>query len=248
MWLNGISLSAIIVLLILIAEHGAASFLLRCESDVYYCRCNMRILIVCGAPEGKKGLELAAADLIEAMRSRGHEVTAVCSDRDKAGIEDCVVLSGRGIRNSGYERKDTSQLSESVFSSLELMTADSDAVHIMAPTAIGRAALRYCLRYNIPVTAGFYAETTLPDTRASAGRVRLACRILYRMRYNSFYSYADAVLYPSPACRRLLENAASAETNGFVLTEGSCPKDHGGGVFSGEDSADTFENMLCSVR
>ncbi len=208
----------------------------------------MRITVVCGAPCGKKGSQIAAMDLIDAMRSRGHEVTAVCSDTDNADIEGCIVLSGRGIWSSGFDKHDISALSESVNSSLELMIADSDVVHIMAPTAIGRTALRYCMRHNIPVTAGFYAEVTSSHRRALAGNVRLVGRTVYRMRYNSFYRYADAVLYPSRLCRSLLERAASAETNGFVLSDPSYPIDKGQGVFSNPKSADIFEKMLYSVR
>lgn len=208
----------------------------------------MRITVVCGAPGGKNGLDIAAMALIDAMRSRGHEVTAVCSDADNADIEDRIVLSGRGIWSSGFDKQDISALSEAVNSSLELIIADSDVVHIMAPTVIGRAALRYCMRHNIPVTAGFYAEVTSSHRRALAGNVRLVDRTLYRMRYNSFYRYADAVLYPSQLCRSLLERAASAETNGFVLSDPSCPINKGQGVFSNPKSADIFEKMLYSVR
>ena len=247
MWLNGNFLSDIISTGILNAKHVAASP----HSGViviFICRCYMKITIVCGAPGGRKGSELAAVGLIEGMRSRGHEVTAVCSEADKADIEGCIVLSGRGILSPGCEIRDVSALSESVNSSLELMIADSDVVHIMAPTVIGRAALDYCRRYGIPVTVGFYAEGTSSDSRVSAGNLRIANRIVYRMRYNSFYRYADAVLYPSQPCRRLLENAASAGTNGFVLPDIPSPGEAGQGVFSLPDSADVFENMLYSVR
>ena len=208
----------------------------------------MRITVVCGAPGGKNGLDITAMALIDAMRSRGHEVTAVCSDTDNADIEGCIVLSGRGIWSSGFDKHDISALSESVNSSLELMIADSDVVHIMAPTVIGRTALRYCLKHDIPVTASFYAEVTSSHRRALAGNVRLVDRTVYRMRYNSFYRYADAVLYPSWFCRSLLERAASAETNGFVLSDPSYPIDKGQGVFSNPKSADIFEKMLYSVR
>ncbi len=208
----------------------------------------MRITVVCGALCGKNGLDIATMALIDAMRSRGHEVTAVCSDADNADIEDRIVLSGRGIWSSGFDKQDISALSEAVNSSLELIIADSDVVHIMAPTVIGRTALRYCLRHCIPVTAGFYGEITSSHRRALAGNVRLADRTLYRMRYNSFYRYADALLYPSQLCRSLLERAASAETNGFVLSDPSCPINKGQGVFSLSQSADIFEKMLYSVR
>lgn len=209
----------------------------------------MRITIVCGAPDGKNGLDIAAVALIGAMRSRGHEVTAVCSCSDKTDIEGCIVLKGHGIHDRRFDRQDISTLSESVNSSLELMIADSDVVHIMVPTVIGRVALRYCLRHSIPVTAGFYAEVTSSDRRALAENVRLVDRTVYRMRYNSFYRYADAVLYPSEVCRRLLEDAASAQTDGFVLAaDPLCANNKGQGVFSRPDSADIFENMLYSVR
>ena len=211
----------------------------------------MRILIVCDDPStAEKGSVIAVDSIIGALKDKGHEVAAVCRGEgdDAREKEGFIRISAGGIMTAGRSVGNDEAIKRTVERSLELLVWDSDIVHITRFTPLGRAALSYALKHNIPVTAGFRAGITESPSRKLAGNVWLANRSLYRMMYNSFYRYADAVLYPTQTCRRLLESSARRTTNGFVLTEQTAPDSPVKGVFGGAENADIIEDMLYSVR
>lgn len=162
----------------------------------------MKITVVCDAPGVENaGMTVAAATLIRAMQAGGHEVIAVCQDEEQQGKEGYAVMPRliKGPRKQNVKKQ------------LETLIWDSDAVYMMCPLPLGRAALRLCLVHRIPVIAAFSPPAQLSDSR---------CRRLYR----GFYRYADAVHYPDDAARESLEAAAGCATRGFVfsLSADSC--------------------------
>lgn len=208
----------------------------------------MKVTFVCDfAADGRNGSENATMNLIRAMKDRGHEVTAVYFGEDKEEADDRIVLSRSGLRMTADPGKDGEALERSVNSSLELIIADSDVVYITGCRAAGRTALGFALRHKVPVAAGFCAGVTGSPARALAGNIRLANLTVYRMMYNRFYQYADAVLYTTESSRRMLERAAGCETDGFVIEKAEKERPSGG-LFSDSDSVDIFEDMLYSVR
>lgn len=208
----------------------------------------MKVTFVCDFDAyGRNGAGIATMNLIRAMKDRGHEVTAVYFGEDKDNSDGSIVLSRNGLRMTAVPGKDGESLERSVNGSLELIIADSDAVYIPGYTAAGRIALGFALRHKIPVAAGFCAGATGSPSRALAGNVRLANLTVYRMMYNRFYQYADAVLFPTECCRRMLEKAAGCEIGGIVAQNAENERPSSG-MFSDSDSVDIFEDMLHSIR
>ena len=167
----------------------------------------MKITIVSDAAvTGQGDASVAAANLIRSMKARGHEVVVLCPDEDKAGKEGYIKVSRQEKGSAQNE-------------AMESAIWDSDVVHIMLPGAIGRAAIKLCVRHNIPVTAGFYL---LAESLTSRVRLDnpLANSLAYRYLYNSFYRYADAIQYPNELIRDVFEKAIGRKTNGFIIPDG----------------------------
>ena len=101
----------------------------------------MKLTVVCdltGAEDN--GAAVAALSLIRAMKQRGHEVVAVCTDETKRGWEGYVVLSRSG--GTKYKNGETVNISDK--EALENAVWDSDVVHIMTTSETGFAAAKLC--------------------------------------------------------------------------------------------------------
>lgn len=182
----------------------------------------MKITMICDAAgAGNNGVTASAKSLIRALKERGHEVVVVCSDEDKKGREGYVVLPRLGSGAvSGYFRANGVELSQADSSLLEPVIWDSDVVHIMYPFALGSAAMKLCRRHMIPVTADFCVQTDERRSRGLEKENRFLNSVTYRVLYQRFYRYADAVRYPSEYLRSVFEKAVGHPTDGFVIPRG----------------------------
>lgn len=171
----------------------------------------MKITIVCDGISSKvKGSSVAAMTLVRALRKRGHEAVVVCSDIEKTGKEGFVVIPRRGI---GKGNSSNAQL-------LESAVWDSDAVHIMTASALGRTAVKMCKKHLIPVSVDYIAEPRRVSARTGPNHSKAEKSVIYRRLYRELYRHADAVRYPSELSRRLFEKTVGHKTNAYIIPNG----------------------------
>ena len=59
---------------------------------------DMKITIICDVlGRENNGTTIAAMNLIRSLKSKGHDVTVVCPDEDKKGLEGYVVMPKRSF-------------------------------------------------------------------------------------------------------------------------------------------------------
>lgn len=182
----------------------------------------MKITIVCDVlGVENNGTTIASMNLIRAMEKRGHEVTIVCSDEDKKGREGYVIMPklNLGPINS-YVKKNGVSLSRTNKKILEPVIMNSDIVHIMIPFMLGSAAVKLCVKHNIPVTAGFHCQAENITSHLFMKNNPLANQIAYSKIYHSVYRYVNAVHYPTEFIRNVFEQAVHQKTNGYVISNG----------------------------
>ena len=141
----------------------------------------MIICVVCDVlGKANNGTTMAALDLIQALKERGHLVRVVCPDLDRMGQENFYVVP---VRNLGplnnYLQKNGVELAKPERRILEQAMRGADHVHIMLPFSLGIKALKVAREQGLSVTAGFHgsimsyhlyssdtspAETVLPAT------------------------------------------------------------------------------------
>lgn len=182
----------------------------------------MRITIVCDVlGKENNGTTIAAMNLIRSMKAKGHEVTVVCSDKNRAGHKGYVVMPTLNLGPlNNYVRKNGVSLSRVNKKLLEPAILGRDVVHILLPFALGNAALKIARENGIPVTAGFHMQAENFTSHVFMKDFALANRATYQFIYNHTYRYVDAVHYPTQFIRDTFEEAVGHETNGFVISNG----------------------------
>ena len=182
----------------------------------------MKITVVCDVlGTENNGTTIAAMNLIRYLKAKGHDVVVVCSDEEKKGRNGYVVMPRLNLGPlNGYVKKNGVSLSRPDNKILEPVIWDSDVVHIMLPFALGQAALKLCLKHQIPVTAGFHMQAENFTSHIFMKDNPVANNLTYRTIYNNFYKYVDAVHYPTDFIREVFEKAVGHKTNAYVISNG----------------------------
>ena len=192
----------------------------------------MTVAIICDVMgAANNGASIAALNLINALRSRGHTVRVVCPDEEKQGEPGWYVVPRyhfgpfqRYVEKNGVA---PAKLDRAV---LESAIADADIIHVMLPFALGKAAARYAAAHGIPLTAGFHCRAENITSHLFLQNSRLVSRLTYRVLYRRLYRYCDCIHYPTqficdafesvvgPAPHRVISNGVSNE-----FTPGTAP-------------------------
>ncbi len=82
---------------------------------------------------------------------------------------------------------------------------DVDIVHIYMPFPFGRAAVRYCKKHGVPVTAGFHVQPeNIVSNAPFLGLIPHIVPIIYRWMWNGLYRFIDHVHVPTQMEKRQL--------------------------------------------
>lgn len=180
----------------------------------------MKIAVVCDVlGEKNNGTTIAANNLIDYLRSRGHEVRVLCADESKIGETGYYVVPNRNfLCFNGYVKKNGVALANPDKDIVTAAVAGCDVVHIMMPFSLGIASVKIANRLKIPVSAGFHLLAENVTCHLNMQDFPIANKAVYA-HFHKLYSHCDAVHYPTPYLRRLYEGMYG-KTNGYVISNG----------------------------
>lgn len=185
----------------------------------------MNIVIACDVL-GKKnnGTSMASYNLINYLKSKGHDVTVVCSDYEKEGLEGFIIVDKLNlgpILNPILEKNGVSLTKKSKKNSslMEPAIKDCDILHCMLPFSLGISACKLAKKYNKPVTAGFHCQAENVTSHFGVMNSKIINKAVYKVFNDKFYKYVDAIHYPTEFIRNDFEKIVG-ETNGYVISNG----------------------------
>ena len=182
----------------------------------------MIVTVICDIPLSRNnGTAVAAGNLIEALKERGHEVRVVCPDESKWGEEGYFVVPKRsfGIFNK-YVAKNGVALAKPVEKMLYKAIQGADIIHCVMPFKLSAAAIEIAWELKIPVSAGFHCQAENVTNHLGLMNSRAANRAIYRRFYRRIYSKCDCVHYPTVFIRNEFERQCNRRTNGYVISNG----------------------------
>ncbi len=181
----------------------------------------MRITIVCDIL-GKKnnGTSIAAYNLINFLRAKGHEITVLCCDCDKNDDQNFVVLDkiNLGPFNKVLDKNGVSIPKTDTKVILDALV-DCDLVHIMLPFPMGRKACEIAKKLGKPITAGFHCQAELVTSHFGLMNATVVNKAVYKSFYRTLYKDCNAIHYPTRFIRDTFETIAG-KTNGYIISNG----------------------------
>lgn len=184
----------------------------------------MKIVIVCDVL-GKKnnGTTIAAYNLIDYLKSKGHDVKVVCCDEDKKNQEDFIILEklNLGPLNKIIERNGVS-LPKTDRNAILDAFYECDIVHIMLPFPMGVTACKIAKKLGKPVTAGFHCQAELISSHLGLMNCNVLNKNIYKQFYKSIYQFCDAIHYPTQFICDVFENIVG-KTNHYIISNGVNP-------------------------
>ena len=159
----------------------------------------MKIAVVCDVlGVANNGTTIAALNLINSLKAKGHEVRVLCPDEDKKDIDGYYVMPKVNfLFLNNYVAKNGVALSRPVRKKICEALDGVDAVHVMTPFFLGIAARKYAVSHGVPLTAGFHCQAenfTSHIFLMNNGRFN---RAVYRFFWNNLYKYCDCIHYPT---------------------------------------------------
>lgn len=181
----------------------------------------MKILVVADVLGQKNnGTTMAAYNLIESLKKRGHEVRVLCGDIDKMNEPGYYVcpLMNFGVFNRYMDKNDVHPAKADEFIISKAMDG-VDHVHIMLPFSVGNKAAKMANERGIPITAGFHMQAENLTSHFHLMKLKNLNPTVYRVIYRKMYRYADAIHFPTKFIKDDFEKAVGP-TNGYVISNG----------------------------
>ena len=171
--------------------------------------------------EKNNGTTLAATNLIDYLRSKGHEVRVVCCDKDKNNLENYYVTPTLNLGkfcNKILEKNGVTpaKADESV---LRKAIEGSDVVHLLIPFFLARRAAKIAKELNKPITASFHCQAENVTAHVFMMNFPLANTLVYKNFYKHVYQYCDIIHYPTTFIRDVFEKETH-KTNAVVISNG----------------------------
>lgn len=171
--------------------------------------------------EKNNGTTLAATNLIDYLKSKGHEVRVVCCDKDKNNLENYYVTPTLDLGkfcNKILEKNGVTpaKADESV---LRRAIEGSDVVHLLIPFFLARRAAKIAKELNKPITASFHCQAENVTAHVFMMNFPLANTLVYKNFYKHVYQYCDIIHYPTTFIRDVFEKETH-KTNAVVISNG----------------------------
>ena len=181
----------------------------------------MNITVVCdvlGLPNN--GTSMAAFNLINSMRARGHRVKVVCPDADKSGREDYFITPryNFGVFNK-YVAKNGVSLGKADEDILRAAMADAEVVHILLPFSLGMSARKLAIEKGLPITASFHCQAENITSHIHLKDSKQANLMTYKILRYKFFDKCDCIHYPSKFICDTFESC-TGPTNHYIISNG----------------------------
>lgn len=181
----------------------------------------MNITVVCdvlGLPNN--GTSMAAFNLINSMRARGHRVKVVCPDADKSGREDYFITPryNFGVFNK-YVAKNGVSLGKADEDIIRVAMDDAEVVHILLPFSLGISAQKLAMEKGLPITASFHCQAENITSHIHLKDSKQANLMTYKILRYKFFDKCDCIHYPSKFICDTFE-ICTGPTNHYIISNG----------------------------
>ena len=183
----------------------------------------MKIAIVCdtlGKPNN--GTTIAALNLIEHLKSRGHDVRVVSPDETTRGKKGYYVVPhadlGR-VLNKVLEKNGVC-LAKPVESTVRAAMDGVDVVHVLFPFPLAWMASRIAVEEGIPLTAGFHCQAENLTAHLGLMDSKLINHLVYKLYYNKVYRHCARIHYPTRFIRDVFVSHTGCTVPAEVISNG----------------------------
>ena len=183
----------------------------------------MNITIICDVlGEANNGTSVAAYNLIDHLKSQGHNVTVVCCDADKKGkrgfrivptLDLGPIINAALARNEVVPAKADPKI-------LEDAIKGADVVHLLMPFPLAWKAIPICEKYGIPMTSSFHVQAENFTCHIGMMKSAFATKEVYRYFYRKVYSHCAMTHYPTEFIKEDFESNVKKSVPSKVISNG----------------------------
>ena len=186
----------------------------------------MKVVVACDVlGEKNNGTSMAAYNLIDSLKAKGHEVIVICNNEDKKDWENFYITKSLNLgplnqvfKNNGVCLARPSKEDKEMIRNI---IKDADVVHCLLPFSLGINCCKIAKELEKPVTISFHCQAE--NITAHLGGMFMNMKSLnnkvYKVFYKNVYQYVDAVHYPTQFIRDTFEKVVGP-TNGYVISNG----------------------------
>lgn len=183
----------------------------------------MNVTIICdvlGVPNN--GTSVAAYNLINHLKSQGHNVTVVCCDADKKGMSGYKIVPTMKlgpIANAALARNEVIPAKADP-AILEEAIKDADVVHLLMPFPLSWKAVKICEKYGIPMTSSFHVQAENFTCHIGMMKSAFATKEVYKYFYRKVYSHCTYTHYPTEFIKQDFEGNIKKHVPSKVISNG----------------------------
>ena len=181
----------------------------------------MKILVACDVlGELNNGTTIAAFNLINALKERGHEVRVLCPDEDKKDWPGFFIIPKLNFGPlNNYVAKNGVAPAKADYKVFEKALDGIDELHVMLPFAASNKLVALANKRNIPISAGFHCQAENITSHLGLMWSHLATRIVYKTFWRKCYHSVDCIHYPTEFIKNDFEKRVGP-TNAYVISNG----------------------------
>ena len=183
----------------------------------------MNITIICDVlGRANNGTSVAAYNLINHLKSQGHNVTVVCCDADKegkSGYSIVPVMKLGPIVNAALTRNEVVPAKADT-TILEEAIKGADVVHLLMPFPLSWKAVKICEKYGIPMTSSFHVQAENFTCHIGMMKSNFATREVYKYFYKKVYSHCAITHYPTEFIKEDFESNIKKHVPSKVISNG----------------------------
>lgn len=183
----------------------------------------MNVTIICdvlGVPNN--GTSVAAYNLINHLKTQGHNVTVVCCDADKKGESGYKIVPTMNlgpIVNAALARNEVVP-AKADSAILEDAIKGADVVHLLMPFPLSWKAVKICEKYGIPMTSSFHVQAENFTCHIGMMKSAFATKEVYKYFYRKVYSHCTYTHYPTEFIKQDFEGNIKKHVPSKVISNG----------------------------
>ncbi|MBO4795225.1 MAG: glycosyltransferase, partial [Clostridia bacterium] len=183
----------------------------------------MNVTVICDVlGQANNGTTIAAMNLIDHLRAKGHKVTVVSPDTSTAGREGYMVVPTLNLTApiNRLVEKNNVQLAKADKKILYEAIKDADVVHILIPFWLGCGAVKMARKLGKPITASFHCQAENFTAHIGMMGSKAVNRITYKTFYRKVYRHCVKVHYPTEFIKNVFEKEVGRKPPSVVISNG----------------------------